>query len=197
MFRFWAHSSSLFKKQTLKINKEKQDLTHPPTTSKNYKNKEGQVDMGLIFSHPRCFPSLSFSLPKVLSSPPSWLKNVRDHFFIPPNGFHHLRGLFTKNIIIPKQFFPTWSVYRTSFSELPLLTNYKSCFPFSYSIVNCKSKLTLLYEGIQNSWLNSLQLEEYDRDQMREDFTNRGRGHSPKHLKFFLLVFSKIKEEFK
>ena len=28
-----------------------------------------------------------------------------------------------------------------------------------------------------------------DRDQIREDFTNGGRGHSPKHLKFFLLVF--------
>ena len=37
----------------------------------------------------------------------------------------------------------------------------------------------------------------HDRDQIREDFTNGGRGHSPKHLKFFLLVFSEIKEEFK
>ena len=34
-----------------------------------------------------------------------------------------------------------------------------------------------------------------DRDKVREDFTNGGRGHPPKHLKFFLLVFSKIKEE--
>ena len=145
--------------------------------------------MSLILSHPRCFPSLSFSLPKVLTSPTSWLKNVRDDFFIPPNGFHHLRGLFPTNIIIPKQFFSTWSVYRTSFSELPLRTNSKSCFPFSSSTVNCESKLTLLYAGIQNSWSNSLQLGEYDRDQIREDFTNGGRGHSPKHLKFFLPVF--------
>jgi len=37
----------------------------------------------------------------------------------------------------------------------------------------------------------------HDRDQIREDFTNGGRGHPPKHLKFFLLVFSKIKEEIK
>ena len=118
-------------------------------------------------------------------------------FFLPPNGFHHLRGLFPKNIILPKQFFPTWSVYKTSFSELPLLTNSKSYLPFSYSTFSCKNKLTLLYAGIQNSWSNSLQLEEYDRDQIREDFTNGGRGHSPKHLKFFLLVFSKIKEELK
>jgi len=34
-----------------------------------------------------------------------------------------------------------------------------------------------------------------DGDQEREDFTNEGIGHPPKHLKFFLLVFSKIKEE--
>ena len=153
--------------------------------------------MGLILSPPRYFPSLSFSLPKVPISTPSLLKNVRDDFFISLNGFHHLRGLIPKNIIIPKQFFPTWFVYRTSFSELPLLTNSKSCFPFSYSTVNCKNKLTLLYAVIQNSWSNSLQLEEYDRDQIRKDFTNGGRGHSPKHLKFLLLVFSKIKEDFK
>ena len=89
--------------------------------------------------------SLSFSLPKVPISTPTWLKNVRDDFFIPPNSFHHLRGLFPKNVIIPKQFFPTWSVYRTSFSEFPLLTHSKSCLPFSYSTVNLDSKLTLLY----------------------------------------------------
>jgi len=49
----------------------------------------------------------------------------------------------------------------------------------------------LLYAGIHNSWTNSLQLGEHDRYQVREDFTNGGRGHPPKHLKFFLLVFSK------
>ena len=102
---------------------------------------------------------------------------------------------FPKNIIIPKQFFPTWSIYRTSFSELPLLTNSKSCFPFSYSTVNFDSTLTLLYTGIQNSWTNYLQLGEYDEDQVEKDFTNGGRGHSPKHLKFFLLVFEKIKKK--
>ena len=92
--------------------------------------------------------SLSFSLPKVPISTPTWLKNVRDDIFIPPNGFHDLRGFFPKTIIILKQFFPTWSVYRTSFSDLPLLTNSKSCLPFTYSTVNCKSKLTLLYARI-------------------------------------------------
>jgi len=36
-----------------------------------------------------------------------------------------------------------------------------------------------------------------DEKQIREAFTNRGRGHSPTHLKFFLLVFSKSKEDIK
>ena len=34
---------------------------------------------------------------------------------------------------------------------------------------DCKSKLTLLYAGIQNSWSNSLQLGEYDGDQAQEN----------------------------
>jgi len=111
---------------------------------------------------PRCTSSLSFSLPKVPTSTPSWLRNVRNDFYIPPNGFHHLKGLFPKNIIIPKQSFPTWSFYRTSFSELPTLTNSKSSLPFSYSTVKIDSKLTLLYAGVLNSWSKSLQLRGHD-----------------------------------
>ena len=98
-------------KQILKITKVKQDLTHPPTTSKKEKDKEGQVDMGLILSPPRCFPSLSFSLPKVPILPPSWSMS--------------------------------------------------------------------------------------DENQIKEAFINGGRGHPPSHLKFFLLVFSKLKEDIK
>jgi len=30
-----------------------------------------------------------------------------------------------------------------------------------------------------------------DENQIKEAFINEGRGHSPTHLKFFLLVFSK------
>jgi len=56
---------------------------------------------------PRYSSSLSFSLPKVPTYTPYWIKNVKDDFFIP--------SIFPKNII-PKQSFPTWSVYRTSFS---------------------------------------------------------------------------------
>jgi len=38
---------------------------------------------------------------------------------------------------------------------------------------------------------------EIDEEKIREAFTNGGRGHSPTHLKFFLLVFSKLKEDIK
>jgi len=36
-----------------------------------------------------------------------------------------------------------------------------------------------------------------DENQIKEAFINEGRGHSPSHLKFFLLVFSKLKEDIK
>jgi len=36
-----------------------------------------------------------------------------------------------------------------------------------------------------------------DENQIKEAFINEGRGHSPTHLKFFLLVFSKLKEDIK
>jgi len=141
--------------------------------------------------------SLSFSLPKVPNSTTSWLKNVRDDFYIPPNGFHFLRGFFPKNILIPKQSFPTWSVYRTSFSVLPMFQNAKSSLPISLS-----------YAGVLNSWSNFLQLGGHDviqkyikitkdatlegsSQQANKDLINRRNGQRPKHLKFFLLVFSK------
>jgi len=72
---------------------------------------------------PRCYSSLSFSFPKVSPYTPSWLMNVRNDFYTPPKSFHLLRGLFSTSIVIPKESFPTWSVYRTSFYELPRLKN--------------------------------------------------------------------------
>jgi len=38
---------------------------------------------------------------------------------------------------------------------------------------------------------------EGDENQTKEAFINGGRGHPPSHLKFFLLVFSKLKEDIK
>ena len=40
-------------------------------------------------------------------------------------------------------------------------------------------------------------LSNCDENQIKEAFINGGRGHPPSHLKFFLLVFSKLKEDIK
>ena len=105
---------------------------------------------------PRYSSSLSFSLPKVPTATPYWIKNVKDDFFISP---------ILPNNIIPKQSFPTWSVYRPSFSELPTFQSTKSSLPVSSSILLSNCNLTLFYLGVLNSWTNSLQLGEYDENQ--------------------------------
>jgi len=157
---------------------------------------------------PRYSSSLSFSLPKVPTATPYWINNVKDDFYLPPNGFHLLRGFFPKNIIIPKQSFPTWSVYKTSFSELPTFQDAKSSLPISSCVLLSNCNLTLSYAGVLNSWSNFLQLGGHDviqkyikmtkdatlegsSQQVNKDLVNRRNGQSPKHLKFFLLVFSK------
>ena len=38
---------------------------------------------------------------------------------------------------------------------------------------------------------------DFDENQIKEAFIKGGRGHPPSHLKFFLLVFSKLKEDIK
>jgi len=40
-------------------------------------------------------------------------------------------------------------------------------------------------------------LKKSDENQIKEAFINGGRGHPPSYLKFFLLVFSKLKEDIK
>ena len=49
----------------------------------------------------------------------------------------------------------------------------------------------LSLKGVGRWWLRP------DENQIKEAFINEGRGHSPSHLKFFLLVFSKLKEDIK
>ena len=43
----------------------------------------------------------------------------------------------------------------------------------------------------------SISRGQLDENQIKEAFINGGRGHPPLHLKFFLLVFSKLKEDIK
>jgi len=42
---------------------------------------------------------------------------------------------------------------------------------------------------------NKKSTKQSDENQVKEAFIDEGRGHSPSHLKFFLLVFSKLKED--
>ncbi|XP_068463331.1 uncharacterized protein [Phaseolus vulgaris] len=126
----------------------------------------------LIRATPTRYPSsLSFSLPKVPTYTLYRIKNVKADFFLPP---------IFPNKIIPKQYFPTY---------FPSFPNAKSNLPISSCILLPNCKLTLFYVGVLNSWTNSLQLGEYDANQI--DVINRRNGQGSKHLKFFLLVFAK------
>ena len=153
----------------------------------------------LQISPPMCHSFLSFLFPKVSPYTPSWLTNVR-------NDFHLLRGLLSKSIVLPKQSFPTWSVYRTSFFELSTLKETKSSLSLSSSTLLYAHKLTLLYTGVLNSWSKSLQPGGHDANQAHKemtkdvkvhkeksspsrDLTRKRIGQGPEHLKFFLLIF--------
>jgi len=51
-------------------------------------------------------------------------------------------------------------------------------------------KINLFQNCLLKTLLSNLEILSLpDGDQVEEDFTNGGRGHPPKHLKFFLLVF--------
>jgi len=45
--------------------------------------------------------------------------------------------------------------------------------------------------------LTTYTYQDSDESQVKEVFINEGKGNSPSHLKFFLLVFSKLKEDIK
>ena len=68
-------------KQPTKLNEVKQDQLTIKNKSENEREREGQDKLGLIPLPPRLFPSLSFSLPKVPTYTPYWIKNVKDDFF--------------------------------------------------------------------------------------------------------------------
>ena len=59
---------------------------------------------------------------------------------------------------------------------------------------DCETQFIETEKNLADIFTESLPKDKFfflgnDRDQIREDFTNGGRGRSPKHLKFFLLVF--------
>ena len=159
----------------IKRENEKANEVHSKTSHNTFSTKSILLTRA---TPTRYSSSLCFSLSKIPTSTPYWIKNVKDDFFVPP--------IFSNNII-PKQSFPTWSVYRASFSELPMFQNAKSSLPISSYILLSNCKLTFFYAGVLNLWTNSLQLGEYDEN--HKDHINRRNGQGPKYLKFFFLVF--------
>ena len=68
----------------------------------------------------------------------------------------------------------------------------------TYSTVVPMTTTTCLYPPNSRSYLSTTSIEtHHDENQIKEAFINEGRGHSPSHLKFFLLIFSKLKEDIK
>jgi len=57
--------------------------------------------------------------------------------------------------------------------------------------------MNIRINNLQMPIKKSLMVISYVENQIKEAFINEGRGHSPTHLKFFLLVFSKLKEDIK
>jgi len=90
-------------------------------------------------------------------------------FQTPPKDFHLLRGFSSKGLVIPKKSFQTWSIYRTLSFELPKLKEYKSSSHLTPCTILYVNKLTMLFAGVLNSWLNSLQPGGHDANQVNKE----------------------------
>jgi len=155
--------------------------------------------------------SFSFSFPRVYTYLLSFLKNFRDDFQTPPKGFHLLRGFSSQRFVIPKHSFQTWSIKRTPSYTLPTLQEHKlNSHPNPCTILYV-NKLCMLSAEVLNLRSNSLKPGEHDTNQDNKKMTKdanyerssqhssenltRGRnGQRPEHLKFFLLLFLRIKQ---
>ena len=78
----------------------------------------------------------------------------------------------------------------TNTNAIPMLNQFHpKCHPYILDVIDVKADGHCGFRAIA-SLLG-------DENQIKEAFINGGRGHPPSHLKFFLLVFSKLKEEIK
>jgi len=179
------------------------------TKKENEREKEEQDTMGLIPSPPRCFPSLSFSLPKNSKYLIFLLKKFRNAIPNPPKGSHLLRGFFTKQFI-PKYSFQTCLVARIPKYHLPNINKHKFASPLPYS--SHVNKLHVFYAGLLNSRTNSFAPGEHDANPQRlqnqvhkkmtkdanyegssqqanEDLINRRNGQGPAGIFLRLLTY--------
>jgi len=152
-------------KRTIMLQEVNQDQIQIKTKRENEKAEESKKGLILLDLTKIIVPSrytafffFFFSLPKVSTYLPSSLKNFRDDFQTPPNGFHLLRGLSSQRFVIPKHSFQTLFVYRNPSYALPTLKEHKlSSHPNPCTILYV-NKLTMLSTGVLNSRSNSLEL---------------------------------------
>jgi len=131
-----------------------------------------------LTASPRYTSSFSFLLLDNSKYLTSWIKKYRDEIQTPSKGSHLLRGFSAKHHVIPKYSFQTWLVSRTYPYELPKLNEYKftsHSIPHNILYVN---KLTMLFAGVINLRLNSLQLGGHDTIQVAKKMTKDSRDNS-------------------
>ena len=159
--------------------KEKERKDKPSHNISSSTNKSIMLTRAMLqIAPPICPSSLSFSLPKVSTYTPSFLKIVRNDFQTPPKCFHLLRGFSSKTFVIPKQSFQTWSVYRGPSFQLPKLRKHKSSsHPIPCTIIYV-NPLTVLSTGVLNSRLNSLKPGGHDSSQANKKMTKDADDHS-------------------
>jgi len=112
-------------KSTKLATKEQIQIKTKRENEKTEESKKGLIllDLTKITAPSWYTSSFFFSLPKVSTYLPSFLKNFRNDFQTPPKGFHLLRGFSSQRFIIPKHSFQTWSVYRTHLMHSQHLRN--------------------------------------------------------------------------
>ena len=86
------------------VNKDQIQIKTKRENEKDEESKKGLIllDLTKIIAPSRYTSSFSFSLPKVSTYLPSFLKNFSNNFQTPPKGFHLLRGLSSQRFVIPK-----------------------------------------------------------------------------------------------
>ena len=106
----------------------------------------------------KVFFFLVFFFSKYLAS---WSKKFWDAIQTPPKGSHLLR-VSSKSHFFPKHSFQKWLVSRTYLYELPKLHEHKITSHIRPRNILYVNKLNMLFAGVLNSRLNSLQLGGHD-----------------------------------
>jgi len=89
----------------------------------------------------------------------------------PPKGYPRLRGFSQTNHLFPKHSLQPWSVSRIHPCELPKLHEHKFVSHPKLRNIFYGNKLTILFAGVLNSWMNSFQPRGHDTNQSNQQMT--------------------------